>query len=112
VNSRSGPATVVDMGGIDRNADRVATFLASDPELEARLPAIEERVLHHFGPGATVKRKVIEAIDDPDGRDEFYLRVYADRPTAEMIDRLGELLEHERDLLAPVKDRLTIGFLG
>lgn len=93
-------------------ASRVSALLAADPELSSRLPEIEAKVLEYFGPGARVERKLIEPYDNPDGHDEFYLRVYAKLTYAEASDRLGALLEGERDLLSPVRGQLTIGFLG
>jgi hypothetical protein len=93
-------------------AGRVATLLSADPELSARLPEIEAKVLEYFGPGARVERKIIEPLDVPDGHDEFYLRVHAELSVSEASERLGNLLEGERDLLSPVRSRLTIGFLG
>jgi hypothetical protein len=93
-------------------AARVSAVLAADPGLSSRLPEIETKVLEYFGPEARLERKIIEPYDNPDGQDEFYLRVYADLPVAEQIDRLGVLLERERDLLDPVARQLTIGFLG
>jgi hypothetical protein len=93
-------------------AERVSTLLAADPDLSSRLPEIEAKVLEYFGPGARVERKIIEPWDIPDGHDEFYLRVHADLSVSEASERLGNLLEGERDLLSPVRSRLTIGFLG
>ena len=93
-------------------AQRVASLLAADPELSSRLLEIEAKVLEYFGPKARVERKIIEPWDIPDGHDEFYLRVRSDLSVAEQIDRLGDLLEGEQDLLRPFLDRLTIGFLG
>jgi hypothetical protein len=93
-------------------AERVSTLLAADPDLSSRLPEIEAKILEYFGPGARVERKIIEPWDVPDGHDEFYLRVHADLSVSEASERLGDLLEGERDLLSPVRSRLTIGFLG
>jgi hypothetical protein len=93
-------------------AERVSTLLAADPDLSSRLPEIEAKILEYFGPGARVERKIIEPWDIPDGHDEFYLRVHADLSVSEASERLGNLLEGERDLLSPVRSRLTIGFLG
>jgi hypothetical protein len=92
---------------------RVTAVLEEDPELRARLSAIEAALVRHFGPGAEVKRKIVsEFYDDLEGSDELYLRVYDDLSLDENIDRLATLLEREGDLLAPVRARLTIGFLG
>jgi hypothetical protein len=93
-------------------AERVSALLAADAELSSRVPEIEAKVLEYFGPGARVERKIIEPWDIPDGHDEFYLRVHADLSVSEASERLGNLLEGERDLLGPVRSRLTIGFLG
>jgi hypothetical protein len=93
-------------------AERVSTLLAADPDLSSRLPEIEAKILEYFGPGARVERKIIEPWDVPDGHDEFYLRVHTDLSVSEASERLGNLLEGERDLLSPVRSRLTIGFLG
>jgi hypothetical protein len=93
-------------------AERVSVLLSADPELSARLPEIEAKVLEYFGPGARVERKIIEPWDIPDGHDEFYLRVRTDLSVREQIDRLSAVLEGEQDLLRPFLDRLTIGFLG
>jgi hypothetical protein len=93
-------------------AERVSVLLAADPDLSGRLPEIEAKVLEYFGPNARIERKIIEPWDVPDGHDEFYLRVYADLSVSEASERLGDLLEGERDLLSPVRSRLTIGFLG
>jgi hypothetical protein len=41
-------------------AGRISALLAADPELSARLPEIETKVLEYFGPGARVERKIIE----------------------------------------------------
>ncbi len=92
--------------------DPVASLLAADPELESRLPAIEAAVLEHFGPGASVERKIIEPWDIEDGEDALYLRVRNDLSFDENVDRLAQLLRQEKELLAPVRLRLTIGFLG
>jgi hypothetical protein len=92
---------------------RVAAVLEADPELRTRLSAIEAALVDHFGPGAEVKRKIVsEFYDDTEGSDELYLRVYDELSLDENIDRLATFLEREGDVLAPVRARLTIGFLG
>jgi hypothetical protein len=93
------------------SATRISALLAADPELSSRLPEIETKVREYFGPEAEIERKIIEPWDIPDGHDEFYLRVSTDLSVAEAGDRLGDLSEAEHDLLGPVADRLTIGFL-
>jgi hypothetical protein len=93
-------------------AGRIATLLSADPELSVRLPEIEVKVLEYFGPGASVERKIIEPYENPDGHDEFFLRVHTKLTFPEASDRLGDLLEGERDLLSPVASQLTIGFFG
>jgi hypothetical protein len=92
-------------------AERVSALLAADPELSARLPEIEAKVLEYFGPGARVERKIIEPHDIPDGKPKFFLRVSTDLSVAEAGDRLEALSEGEQVLLDPVADRLAIGFL-
>jgi hypothetical protein len=111
VNSKVGPVTVVGMAGLEEQADDVAAFLASDPALASRLPEIEERVLHHFGPGTRAERTVFHPYDEEDAPDEFHLRVITDMTIDERIDRLKALLDEERELLAPFRSRLTIGIL-
>jgi hypothetical protein len=111
VNSKAGAATVVDMAGLDDKTDDVAAFLAADPELESRLPAIEERVLDHFGPGARVERTVAHLHDEEDADDVFVLRVVTDLDLDEKLDRLGVLLDEQHELLAPFKPRLRVGIL-
>lgn len=95
-----------------RAEERVAALLAADPELAARLGAIEAALRAHFGPEARVERRIIEPCGLPDGRDQLYLRIHTDASVDEEIDRLGEFLRLEEELLAPVMSRLTIGFLG
>jgi hypothetical protein len=92
-------------------SDQVSDLLAGDPELASRLGAIEAALLAHFGPGTRVERRIISEYDDPEGSDELYLRVHTDLSFDEEIDGLGALLERKRDLLRPVRSRLTIGFL-
>jgi hypothetical protein len=95
----------------DELSERLSALLAADTELAARLPPIEAALLEHFGPGVTIERKIIEPWDVADGEDEFYLRVHTDLTVREEIDRLGEFLRLQRNLLDPVRPRLTIGFL-
>ncbi|MGH2938710.1 MAG: hypothetical protein ACRDPE_11395 [Solirubrobacterales bacterium] len=93
--------------------ERVATLLDGDPELRSRLPAIEAALLRGFGPGATVERKIVNEVwDDLDGSDELHVRVHNDLSLDENIDRQADFLAQERDLLAPVRSRLSIGFIG
>lgn len=110
--SSDSPLEAQDSAGVGTD-ERVAAVLYADPELRARLGAIEAAVVRHFGPGSEVERKILsEYFDDPEGSDELYLRVHTDLPFDEKVDRLEELLEREQDLLAPVLPRFTIGFLG
>ena len=111
MNSKVGPVTFVDMAGLEDQADDVAAFLASDPALASRLPEIEERVLHHFGPGTRAERTVFHPYDEEDAPDELHLRVITDMTVDERIDRLKALLDEEGELLAPFRSRLTIGIL-
>ena len=88
--------------------DDVEGFLAADPELVALLPEIEAKTRRHFAPVKWIKRHlVVEAGAD----DVLYLEVRNDRSFDENFKRLMALLEQERDLLRPVRTRLTIGFL-
>ncbi|HVS99442.1 MAG TPA: hypothetical protein VHE08_02920 [Solirubrobacterales bacterium] len=88
----------------------VAAFLAADPELDTLLPEIEAKIREHFGPRARIERGIIE--DFESGEDDvFYLRVRDDLSVDENIARLTALLAAEWDLLSPVTERLTIGFL-
>lgn len=91
--------------------ERVEALLKGDPELRSRIPAIEAALIEHFGPGAQVDREMITSYDESEGNDEIYLRVLVDLSFDEKIDRLAEVLEQERDLLAPVRSKLTVGFL-
>jgi hypothetical protein len=88
----------------------VAVFLAADPELDSLLPEIEEKIRAHFGPQARIERGIIEDFESGEG-DVFYLRVRDDLSLDENIARLTALLTAEWDLLSPVTERLTIGFL-
>jgi hypothetical protein len=91
---------------------RVAAVLEADPELRDRLSAIEAALVRHFGPEAEVERTIVsEFYDDPEGSDELYLRVIDDLSFDENMDRLTAFLDREGDLLAPVRARLTVGFL-
>jgi hypothetical protein len=93
--------------------ERVAALLDGDPELRSRLPAIEAALLRCFGPGATVERKIVNEVwDDPDGHDELIIRVHNDLSLDENIDRHADFLARERDLLAPVRSRFAIGYIG
>lgn len=91
--------------------ERVDALLEGDPELRSRIPAIEAALIEHFGPGARVEREMITSYDESEGNDEIYLRVLVDLTFDEKIDRLAEVLEQESDLLAPVRSKLTVGFL-
>jgi len=91
--------------------EKVDALLKADPELRSRLSSIEAALVAHFGPRAEVERTVSVYYDSPDASDELYLRVCADLSIDETIDRLEEFLRREKELLAPVFERLTIGFL-
>jgi hypothetical protein len=90
---------------------QVAALLAADHELGARLGAIEAALVAHFGPGARVERQIISEYDLEED-DELYLRVHTDLSLDQEIDRLGEFLGQEEELLAPVLQQFAIGFLG
>jgi hypothetical protein len=91
--------------------EKVAAFLAADPELRSRIDAIEAAVLRHFGPGAKVVREVAVYYDEPEPEDDFYLRVITERTIDEEVDLLGTFLVEQEELLAPAKRHLVIGFL-
>ena len=88
--------------------DSVDAFLAADPELVALLPEIEANARKHFAPVEWIKRHLIV---EPGADDVLYLEVRNDRSFDENFKRLMAMLEQERDLLRPVRARLTIGFL-
>lgn len=124
MNSMTGLGTVSDVGRPDdkkregagvscvsTDPDRVAAFLAADPELDSRLPAIEEKVREHFGPETRIERTIFSPMDEEDAPDEFHLQVIADLDLDERIERLKALIGEERDLLAPVRPQLTIAIL-
>jgi hypothetical protein len=95
-------------------ADAVETFLAADPELASLLPQIEARVRDHFAPVQRIERGIIEDFEGESGDrsgDVFYLGVRTEMSFDEKVKRLMALLEKEQDLLSPVHDRLSIGFL-
>jgi hypothetical protein len=108
------PAVAPRPGPGEPPEDAVTTFLAADPELTALLPEIEAKVRLRFAPLEGIERGVIEDFEgEPGDRsgDVFYLRVLNDLSLDANVERLIALLDQERDLLAPVHDRLTIGFL-
>jgi hypothetical protein len=103
-------------GTLDRvtseESKMVAAVLDAEPELRARLGAIESALIEHFGPETRVERKVDVYEVTEDGPDELYLRVHTDLPFRQEIDRLGEFRSRHQDLLDPVRGKLFIGFLG
>jgi hypothetical protein len=124
VNSTTGLATVSDVGRpedkaregagvscVSTDPDRVAAFLAADPELDARLPAIEEKVREHFGPETRIERTIFSPMDEEDAPDEFHLEVITEQTFDEKVGHLRTLIAEEHKLLAPVRPRLTIGIL-
>ncbi|MCW2981858.1 MAG: hypothetical protein JWO14_3585 [Solirubrobacterales bacterium] len=124
MNSTAGIATVSDVGkpedetraeagvsSVSAATDRVAAFLATDPELDSRLPAIEEKIREHFGPEARIERTIFSPMDEENAPDQFHLRVIADMDLDERIERLKALIGDEHELLAPVRPQLTIGIL-
>jgi hypothetical protein len=111
VESTAGLVTVGEVETVDDDQEDVAAFLAGDPELHLRLPKIEERVLHHFGPGARLERTVFHPRDEENPEDMFFLRVVTDLSFEEKIDRLKAVLREEHELLAPVRPQLTIDIL-
>ena len=93
--------------------ERVTALLDGDRELRSRLPAIEAALRGHFGPGATVERQIVnEVYDDPGESDELHLHVNSELSLEEKIGRHADFLIRERDLLAPVRSRFTVGYLG
>jgi hypothetical protein len=106
--SSDAPAEVAEDPDLDQ---RVAALLKGDLELRSRLGAIEAALVEHFGPGARVERDVISDYDAPERSEVLYLRVYSALSLDENMDRLGEFLQREQNLLAPVLAQLVIGFL-
>jgi hypothetical protein len=124
VNSTTGLGTVSDVerpdderreeaevSCVSTDPDRVAAFLAADPELDSRLPAIEEKIRVHFGPETRVERTIFSPMDEDDAPDEFHLDVVTQQTFDEKIDHLRALIGEEQELMAPVRPRLTIGIL-
>lgn len=94
----------------EREERRVAAFLAAHPEMTALLPEVEEKVRHHFSPVQWIERGVIVEYEGEAG-DVLYLWAHNGLPFDENVERLTTFLEHERDLLEPVRSELNIGFL-
>lgn len=124
MDSTAGLATVSDVGeledttraetgasSVSADADRVAAFLASDPVLDARLPAIEEKIHQHFGPEARIERKIFSPKDEVGAADEFHLEILTEESFDEKVWHLRALIGEEDELLAPVRPQLTIGIL-
>jgi hypothetical protein len=77
VNSTTGLGTVSEVGKpedktraraevscVSADADRVAAFLASDPELDSRLPEIEAKIRAHFGAKTKIERTIFSPMDE------------------------------------------------
>ena len=91
---------------------RVAALLDADPELASRLPAIEARIREHFGADAEIRAPVIAEYDD--ARKGATVSTSACAPACLSTRRSNawaSFSSSRRDLLAPVRERLTIGFL-
>ena len=123
MNSMPGGATVSDVERPEGKAPfesdsctsvddaTIAAFLAAAPELNSRLPEIEERILAHFGSDARLQREIFTPWDEEDAVAQFHLRVVSEMPIDEKVDRLRNVLREEHELLAPVRPPLTIGIL-
>jgi hypothetical protein len=113
VNSTQGGATVPRVSDSCTSVDEadIAAFLTANPELDSRLPAIEERVLAHFGPDARLQREIFTPFDEEDAAPQFHLQVITEQSFDEKICHLRSLLGEERELMAPVRPPLTIGIL-
>jgi uncharacterized protein YicC (UPF0701 family) len=118
VDSTAGVVTVSDVekpegkpSCISVAEEDVAALLSTVPELDSRLPKIEERILAHFGPEARIERQIFSPWDEEDAVDQFHLRIVTDMDVDKRIDRLKAFLREERELLAPVRPPLTIGIL-
>ena len=94
-----------------RDAARAEALVARDPELAARLPEIESKVREHFGPEVRIERCVCEEPETDEDDDRLHLRAFNGLSFEQNLARLRALLKQEADLLDPVADRLTIGFL-
>jgi hypothetical protein len=92
------------------SAGAVEALLAADPELAGLLPEIEARLREHFAPVDSIARGV-SVEHEGEGDDELVLQVKNDLSFGQNFDRLAAFLEQERNLLAPVRTRLTIGFM-
>jgi hypothetical protein len=111
VESTLGLVTVGGVETLDGDQEDVAGFIATNSELASRLPEIEEKVLHHFGPGTRTERSIFHPMDEEDAEDMFILDVVTDLPFDEKVDCLKALLAEEHELLAPVRPLLTIGIV-
>jgi hypothetical protein len=96
---------------VSTDADLVAAFLAADPELDARLPAIEAKIREHFGPETRIERTIFSPMDEADASDEFHLDLITEQTFDEKVCHLRALISEEHNLLVPVRPRLTIGIL-
>lgn len=94
----------------EEEKERVSALLAADPELAARLPAVEDAIRTHFGADADVQRRVAGSHGAAE-EDHLYLRIESDLSFDAKVDRLAELLSDQREQLAQVRERVTIGWL-
>jgi hypothetical protein len=94
----------------EREEDRVAAFLAGDPELAALLPEIEAKVRECFAPVGWLERGIIVEYEG-EADDVLYLWAHNDLSFDENEKRFMAFLGQQRDFLRPVRSRLNIGFV-